>query len=88
MIFGPRKFVSDVMIGDYVTLAKNIKLKKKKEERETSDEQAKESDSTNDEIVAVNIKQEAHSEEELEPTDFVSVKIESVENEEDCEGEE
>ncbi|XP_041979365.1 zinc finger protein 568-like [Aricia agestis] len=82
MIFGPKKFVSDVMISDYVTLAKNVNVNKE-DKRESSVEQAKESDKSDSgmEFDTVNIKQEVHSEENsLEPTDFVSVKIENVDD--------
>ncbi|XP_038220738.1 zinc finger protein Xfin-like [Zerene cesonia] len=103
-IFGPpKKKVTDLLIGDFVTLAKKLKLDKKDENNESTEEsdnndensdeetqdnstEQSESHSNMDEhpkFTEVVCKQEViNNEYELEPTDFVSVKIEPMEDEE------
>lgn len=95
-IFGPpKKKVADILIGDFVTFSKKLTLAQNvvesKESEEDSDEEAQndetkdeeEKESDVDEKPLINIKQEIDSElaEELEPTDFVSVKIEPMDDE-------
>ncbi|OWR43039.1 zinc finger protein 107 [Danaus plexippus plexippus] len=70
-IFGPpKKKSTDILFGDFVTLAKKIN---------GPEEKKRDGDSSSDEPVT-RIKQEVQNqtEIEIEPTDFVSVKIESV----------
>ncbi|CAK1580547.1 unnamed protein product [Parnassius mnemosyne] len=95
-IFGPpKKIMTDILIGDYVTITNNFNSNKRGNqitEGDGEDEQSAEeieckyniensnesnADETNKEIENVCIKQEPMTTEvELEPTDFVSVKIE------------
>lgn len=102
-IFGPpQRKMTDILVGDYVTLA-NINQEKGDEKQEESeaegtqnekseseDEQSrdseKDSDDNENEEKKVTIKVEGKEEseqndQELEPTDFVSVKIEPMDDE-------
>lgn len=95
-IFGaPKKVTNEVVIANFVTVTENIKLDQKSTEEEKNDvnneveqKEVKSEESENVEILIPenSIKREQdsdHAEEDFEPTDFVSVKIEPMDD--DCE---
>ncbi|XP_052741352.1 zinc finger protein 699 [Bicyclus anynana] len=94
-IFGPAKIkIPDILISDFVNFANQPKMadntatdeEDSDEEKEENDSEGNESgkDSSDDKEKEPQIKQEAQSgDEELEPTDFVSVKIEPIDEEHD-----
>lgn len=94
-IFGPpKKPAPEVLIADFVTFSKKISFAQNIENNNTDDTEddndandGKESDNDHDagsnsetEEQMPRIKQEVVSGDELEPTDFVSVKIEPMED--------
>ncbi|XP_049873612.1 zinc finger protein 470-like [Pectinophora gossypiella] len=91
-IFGPPKRVAtDILIGDFITFPKKITLPKKPDvtgdgnDEEDDDEETKEEEmeSEDEDPPATKETEFANNEaEELEPTDFVSVKIEPMDEEE------
>nr|XP_026486551.1 zinc finger protein 33A-like [Vanessa tameamea] len=96
-IFGPpKKKVPDILIGDFVTFSKKLSFAQnaankesdddsedEEENNDTKDSAQTDKESENDEKPEITvIKQETPTvEEELEPTDFVSVKIEPLDDE-------
>lgn len=90
-IFGPpQRKMTDILVGDYVTLANINAEGTQNEKSESEDEQSrdseKDSDDNENEEKKVTIKVEGKEEseqndQELEPTDFVSVKIEPMDDE-------
>lgn len=93
-IFGPpQKTNNDVLIGDFVTFTKQLKFAanldhvkdgagegddtEDEHDRESGEESGRDTEDSKDKV------EDQHDEAELEPTDFVSVKIEHVEDEDE-----
>ncbi|VVC90826.1 unnamed protein product [Leptidea sinapis] len=80
-IFGPpKRQATEVLVGDFVTFTKSLKFAENLQTEDTDDD-VEEEEGSDAETNEQAIEEPEQNEYELEPTDFVSIKIETVEEE-------